>query len=127
MDRVSFTGKIPFEVSEVRPLKDGFQLRFTKPLELEPARDGENYLVKQFTYKYHEDYGSPEFDHDGKVGATEVKVEDVEVSEGAKVVRLRIPGLKTGFVTSFQLAVNSEEDEDLRNDTFYYTLNEQPR
>jgi len=35
--------------------------------------------------------------------------------------------LKTGFVTSFQLAVNSADDEDLRNDTFYYTLNEQPR
>jgi hypothetical protein len=41
-------------------------------------------------------------------------------------VRLRVPGLRTGFVTSFQLAVTSEEDEDLRNDTFYYTLNSQP-
>ena len=30
------------------------------------------------------------------------------------------------FVTSFQLAVTSEEDEDPRNDTFYYTLNSQP-
>jgi hypothetical protein len=36
-------------------------------------------------------------------------------------------GLRTGFVTSFQLAVNSAEDEDLRHDSFYYTLNEQPR
>ena len=118
---------MPFEVSEVRALKDGFELRFTKALELEPARDGENYLVKQFTYKYHQEYGSPEIDHDGEVGATEVKVESAEVSKDGKVVRLRIPGLKTGFVTSFQLAVNSEEDEDLRNDTFYYTLSEQPR
>jgi hypothetical protein len=127
LDRVSFTGKMPFEVSEVRALKDGFELRFTKPLELEPARDGENYLVKQFTYRYHEDYGSPEFDHEGKVGATEVKVEGAAVSKDGKIVRLKIPELRAGFVTSFQLAVNSAEDEDLRNDTFYYTLNQQPQ
>jgi hypothetical protein len=127
LDRVSFTGKMPFEVSEVRALKDGFELRFTKSLELEPARDGENYLVKQFSYKYHEDYGSPEFDHEGKVGASEVKVEAAEVSADGRKVRLKLPNLKTGFVTSFQLAVNSAEDEDLRNDTFYYTLNEKPQ
>jgi len=126
LDRISYTGKLPFEVSEVRALKDGFELRFTKPLELEPARDAENYLVKQFGYKYHEDYGSPEFDHEGKVGATEVEVENVEVAEDRKSVQLKISGLRTGYVTSFQLAVNSSEDEDLRNDTFYYTLNEQP-
>jgi hypothetical protein len=34
--------------------------------------------------------------------------------------------LKAGYVTSFQLAVNSADDEDLRHDTFYYTLNERP-
>lgn len=127
LDRVIYTGKVPFEVSEVRALKDGFELRFTKALELEPARDPENYLVKQFTYKYHEAYGSPEFDHEGNVGATEVAVENADVSADGTIVRLKIPGLKTGFVTSFQLAVNSAEDEDPRHATFYYTLNEQPR
>ena len=126
LDRVNFTGQMPFEVSEVRATKDGFELHFTKPLELDPARDAENYLVKQFTYKYHEDYGSPEFDHDGKVGATEVKVENADVSKDGRIVRLRIPGVKIGYVTSFQLAVNSADDQDLRNDSFYYTLNEQP-
>ncbi|HEX7862396.1 MAG TPA: hypothetical protein VF773_18810 [Verrucomicrobiae bacterium] len=126
LDRVSFTGKVPFEVSEVRALKDGFELRFTKPVEGEVAKDPENYLVKQFGYKYHEEYGSPEFDHDGKVGATEIEVTGTEVAEDGKVVRLKMKGLRTGFVTSFQLAVNSAEDEDLRHDTFYYTLNEVP-
>lgn len=127
LERVSFTGKVPFEVREVRATKDGFELRFTKALEVEPARDPENYLLKQFTYKYHEDYGSPEFDHDGQVGATEIQVESATVSADGKVVRLKAPGLKTGFVTSFQLAVNSAEEDDLRHDIFYYTLNEQPQ
>jgi glucose/arabinose dehydrogenase len=79
LDRVSFTGKAPFEVSEVRALKDGFELRFTKAVDGDVANDAENYLVKQFGYKYHEEYGSPEFDHDGKMGATEIKVASAEV------------------------------------------------
>ena len=126
LERVSYTGKLPFEVAEVHALNDGFELRFTKPLEAEPAKDPENYLVKQFTYKYHEDYGSPEFDHEGKAGATETPVSKIELSADQKSVRLKIPTLKTGFVTSFQLAVNSAEDEDPRHDQFYYTLNQQP-
>jgi glucose/arabinose dehydrogenase len=126
LDRVSFTGKVPFEVAEVRAVKDGFELRFTKPLEAAPAKDAENYLVKQFTYEYHEEYGSPEFDHEGKPGATETAVAKVQLSTDQKSVRLTIPKLKTGFVTAFQLAVNSAEDEDLRHDQFYYTLNQIP-
>ncbi len=126
LERVSYTGKVPFEVAEVRALKDGFELRFTKPLEAEPAKDPENYLVKQFTYEYHEAYGSPEFDHNGKEGATETPVAKAELSKDQKTVRLRIPTLKTGFVTSFQLAVNSTEDEDPWHDQFFYTLNNRP-
>lgn len=127
LERVSFTGTMPFEVKEVLTTKDGLELRFTKALDVESARDPANYLLEQFTYKYQEDYGSPEFDHNGKVGATEIHVETATVSTDGTTVRLKAPGLKAGFVTSFQLAVNSAEDEDLRQDTFYYTLNEQPR
>jgi hypothetical protein len=126
LERLSYTGKLPFEVAEVHALKNGFELRFTKPLEPDPAKAPPNYLVKQFIYKYHHDYGSPEFDHNGKEGATETPVTKVELSEDQKTVRLTIPTLKTGFVTSFQLALNSTEDEDPRHEQFYYTLNNLP-
>jgi glucose/arabinose dehydrogenase len=126
LDRVRFTGRTPFEVQEIRVESDGFTLLFTKPLDREVAADPENYLVKQFTYRYHADYGSPEFDHEGKPGATEVKVTAVTVSDDARSARLVILGLKTGYVTSFQLAVTSADDEDPRNDTFFYTLNRLP-
>ena len=126
LDRVSFTGTRPFEVKEVRATREGFELRFTKPLEKEPALDPENYLVKQWRFKYHSDYGSPEFDHEGEPGATEVEVESATISADGTVVQLTIPALKEGFVTAFQLAVNSTDDEDLRNDAFYYTLNNKP-
>ena len=126
LDRVSFTGTMPFEVKEVRATKDGFEIRFTKPVEVEPAVDPENYLVRQWRFEYHQEYGSPEFDHDGEPGATEVAVQSAKLSDDGTVVRLAIPGLKEGFVTAFQLAVNSTDDEDLRNDAFYYTLNNRP-
>jgi hypothetical protein len=126
LDRVSFTGKTPFEVQAVHARKDGFDLAFTKPVDQKSAGDAGNYVVKQFTYKYQADYGSPEFDHNGKVGATETPVTKVELLADGVTARLTVPALRTGYVTSFQLAVSSAEDEDLRNDTFYYTLNVRP-
>ena len=78
---------------------------------------------RQFTYKYHADYGSDEFDHEGKPGGTELPVEAATLRPDRKSVHLKIPGLQTGFVTSFRLDVASAEDEELRTDTFYYTLN----
>src|SRR5262249_31052365 len=125
LDRAAFTGKIPFEVQEVHAIPSGFELKITKPLEKKAASDPANYLVNQFTYKYHSEHESPEFAQAGKIGATETPVEKIELIE--RGVRLQIGNLKEGFVTSFQLAITSDADEDLRNDTFYYTLNSMPR
>jgi hypothetical protein len=126
LDRVSYTGKEPFEIREVHARSDGFELIFTKPVDRKSASEAANYLVKQFTYKYHQEYGSPEFDQAGKIGATETPVAKVELSDNARKAVLQIANLRTGYVTSFQLAVSSAEDEDLRNDTFFYTLNAKP-
>jgi hypothetical protein len=126
LDRVIFTGKVPFDVQEVRATKTGFKISFTKELDSAAALDPANYLVKQFTYKYQSEYGSPEFDHEGKTGATETAVSTVQLLPDGKSVELKIPALRTGFVTSFQLALTSVNDEDLRTDTFFYTLKRQP-
>ena len=126
LDRVSFTGKTPFDVQEVRAERDGFTLVFTTKVDREMAEDVENYLVRQFTYKYHADYGSPEFDHDGKQGATEMEVASASLADDGRTVRLLMPGLRTGYVTSFELAISSRTGDELRHSTFYYTLNQQP-
>jgi hypothetical protein len=69
MERISYTGKLPFEVEEVHALRDAFELIFTQPVEEKTAADPESYDVTQYGYKYHAKYGSPEFDHDGKENA----------------------------------------------------------
>lgn len=127
LERVSFTGKMPFEIKEVKSTPEGFDLRFTQPVDKESAADPESYLVKQFAYRYHSEYGSPEFDHAGEPGASTLRIRSAEASGDQLGVSLKIEGIRAGFVTSVKAGVTSRQDEELRSDTFYYTLNELPK
>lgn len=129
LERVKFSGKIPFEVKTVRAMPDGFELTFTKPVNPKAAGDAAGYDVWQYQYKYHAKYGSPEFDHDGKKDSfTVIDVKSATVSKDGQKVRLRLEGWKAGFVTAVRgLDARSTEGEKLWHDTFYYTLNRIPR
>jgi len=132
LERVSWTGdgtNAPFEVLRVQARPDGFELRFTAPVDSASAASPESWSVTQFGYKFHETYGSPECDHNGKENsATPIAVTAVDVAGDARTIRLKLGGWKAGFVTSVQTrSVRSARGEPLRNDTFYYTLNQMPR
>ncbi len=129
LERVTFTGKVPFEVKEVHALTDGFQLIFTQPVDPATAGKADNYDVSQYTYQYRAKYGSPEIDHDGKEdSATEIKVVAATVSPDKLKVQLKLEGWKAGYVTMVRaLDLQSAEGKPLRNDTFWYTLNEIPK
>ncbi len=129
LDRVSWTGNVPFEVSEVKALSDGFELSFTQKIDNETASDPLSYDVLQYRYDYHQKYGSPEIDHDGKLNSkTTLDVTKVEVSKDRKSVRIKVEGLKEGFVTVIRpLDVENDEGDYLWNDEFYYTLNSLPK
>ena len=129
LERISYTGKLPFEVKEVHALRDGFELTFTQPVETQAAANHDSYDVTQYGYKYHAKYGSPEFDHDGKENAaTVIKVAAATVSPDKLKVRLKLEGWKTGYVTMVRsLDVKNAAGESLVNDTFWYTLNQLPK
>jgi glucose/arabinose dehydrogenase len=129
LERVSYTGKLPFEVKAVHALRDGFELTFTQPVEAKAAADPESYDVTQYGYKYHAKYGSPEFDHDGKENAaTVIKIAAATVSPDKLKVRLKLEGWKTGYVTMVRsLDVKNAAGDNLVNDTFWYTLNQLPK
>jgi hypothetical protein len=129
LERISYTGKLPFEVKEVHALRDGFELTFTQPVEEKAAANADSYDVTQYGYKYHAKYGSPEFDHDGKENAaTVIKVAGATVSPDKLKVRLKLEGWKTGYVTMVRsLDVKNAAGEGLVNDTFWYTLNQLPK
>jgi len=129
IDRVSWTGKAPFEVKEVHARPDGFELTFTQPVDASAAGNADSYDVAQYRYEYHEKYGSPEFDQDGKENSsTPIKVTGAKVAGDNLSVQLKLEGWKPGFVTLVRgLDVKSAEGKKLWHDTFWYTLNSIPR
>ena len=129
IERVSFTGKVPFEVKTVNVKPDGFELTFTQPVDPETAGDAASYDVLQYRLNYHQKYGSPEYDHDGKKdSATAIDVVGANVSTDNLKVRLKVKGWKTGYVTMVRsLDVRSGDGKKLANNTFWYTLNRLPK
>ena len=129
LERVSFKGKIPFEVNSVKALPDGFELTFTQPVDRKSARAIDCFDVWQYKYKFHKTYGSPEFDHEGKKDSfTVIDVKGVSVSRDGLKVSLKLNGHKAGYVTAVRgLDIRSESGAKLWHDTFYYTLNRIPK
>ena len=126
LERVKFNGITPFEIQQVHARRDGFELRFTKPID--EASADEAFDVWQYSYKYHAGYGSPEMDHEGKPDRqTTITIKRVTVSPDKLTVRLIVEGWKAGCVTGIRAAgVRGVGCEKLLHDTLYYTLNKIP-
>ena len=124
LERVSFTGKSPFEVKEVHAQPDGLELTFTQPVETTAATNVENYAVSQFGYRYWASYGSPEIDQEDKENSsTQIDVAQVRVSSDRLKVTLSLRGWRAGYVTAVRMVdVTSAAGESLWHDTFYYSL-----
>jgi len=128
IERVSFTGKAPFEVKEVHARPDGFELTFTQPVAPDTVA-ADSWDVLQYRLKYHQAYGSPEYDHEGrKDSATPIEVTGATLSPDATRLRLRVKGWKTGYVTMVRsLDARDRSGRKLANNTFWYTLNRLPK
>jgi glucose/arabinose dehydrogenase len=129
LDRVSFTGKVPFEIAAVRAHRDGFELTFTQPVDAATAGKADNWDVSQYRYEYHQTYGSPEFDFDGKPNsASEVTVVGATVSADGLKVKLKLDGWRAGYVAAIRaLDVTNTDGKPLRHETCWYTLNQIPK
>jgi hypothetical protein len=129
LERVKFKGRTPFSVKTVRVLADGFELTFTKPVDRMAAEALDGFDVWQYRYEYHKNYGSPEFDHEGRKDRfTVVDVKSVTVSADNLKVTLKIDGWRPGYITAVRaLDIRDAKGGKLWNDTFYYTLNQIPK
>ena len=122
IERLDWTGKVPFEIHEMHAKPDGFELTFTKPIDPETAGKVESYTVKTFTYIYQADYGSPEVDQ------TTPKLTKVVVGADGKSVRLYIDGLQEGHLHDVTTpGVRSTEGDPVLHPQAYYTLNYIPK
>lgn len=120
-EKLEWTGKVPFEIHEMRAKPDGFELTFTQPVDAKTAGDVASYSMREFTYAYREDYGGPEVDE------LIPKITAAKVSPDGKSVRLTITPLTQGDVHELHLdGVKNAEGQPLLHAVAYYTLNEIP-
>ena len=121
--RVNWTGKVPFEVHEMRVKPDGFELTFTQEADIKTLADISSYTMETYTYIYQKGYGSPEVD-----GTVPVITKAIPGKNG-KSVRLQVDGMVKGHVHELKMPGirRKETEQPLLHEVAYYTLNEIPK
>jgi azurin len=121
LQRLVWTGRVPFEVEKIQARPDGFELTFTGPVDPAAAGDPAAYQVTGFTYQYHSTYGSP------IINDQDAPVRGVVVADDGRSARLVVDGLREGYIHEIKLpGVRSEGGSPLLHDVAYYTLNRLP-
>ncbi len=118
IQRIVFTGKNPADIYSMNLTESGFDLTFTEALEPSGASNKENFKFRRYFYKYHNKYGSDQFD------IQDVPVTDVKISNDRKKISLKLAELKPGYVYELNLGdIKTSKGETLNNKLICYTLN----
>ena len=122
LQRLDWTGKVPFEVLTMRVKPDGFELRFTSPVDAATAAAPASYTIETFTHAYHESYGGPEIEQEDQ------NITSATVSADGLTVRLVVDKLVPGHIHELHLpALRDRTGQPLLHDVAYYTLNQIPK
>ncbi|QTN33964.1 hypothetical protein HZ994_17120 [Akkermansiaceae bacterium] len=122
LERLEWTGKMPFEIKEIKITPDGFCLNFTKPVDPKTGSLHQSYRMATFTHRYHAGYGGPEIEQ------TVPEVTAVELSEDGLSATLRVDGVTKGHVHEFHLdPLRDLDGEPLLHNFAFYTVNEIPQ
>jgi azurin/glucose/arabinose dehydrogenase len=122
VQRIEWTGKVPFEMKAIRARTDGFELEFTRPVDPELARLPSSYEITSFTYKYHKEYGSP------VIRQQPGPIRGVRVADDSMSVRLSVDNLRKYYIHEVKITgnVRSRSGMPLLHTAGYYTLNNIP-
>ena len=118
LQRVSWDGRTPPDVRDIRLTERGFKVSFTRPIRADTLAAAGSYEITRFRYYYHYKYGSPWVD-ESRVGVTSV----IPANDGLSAT-LELAELRPGFV--YELSVprlRTAEGEPLANPLGYYTAN----
>ena len=121
LERLEWSGKMPFEIERITIEPSGFKIAFTKPVDKVVGSQPETYKIATFTHPYHGGYGGPEIE------TSTPPVKSVSISEDGMTASLVLDGLTRGHVYDFDLnALRSSDKEELLHRKAYYTVNEIP-
>ena len=120
IQRLVWTGKVPFEMKTISSRPDGFEVTFTLPVDRKTGEDPNSYSLNSFTYKYHQTYGSPIED------ARPVPIRGVILStDGLSARIVADTSLRAGYIHELKAeGVRTVSGSlPLLHPTGYYTLN----
>lgn len=120
IQRITYSGKKPFDILKMNLTEDGFKISFTQPLNKEEALRVKNYLFKHYYYEYHKKYGSEQMD------VQDLAVSSVKLSFDRKTISVNLgqESLKPGYIYELNLEnIQSTHGEPLRNTLICYTIN----
>jgi hypothetical protein len=121
LERLEWSGKMPFEIKRITIKPDGFNVTFTKPVESTTGSSPSSYSVSAFTHPYHAGYGGPEIEQQKPA------VTSVTLAEDGLSAKLTLEKLNRGFVYELDLvALSSNDGEELLHRNAFYTVNEVP-
>jgi azurin len=121
IQRLVWTGDIPFEMKAIASQIDGFEVEFTHPIDPTSLQKEGDITITSFTYPYHHHYGGD------MINKEEIKVEGFSLSADQKKLRLVVNPemLRKGYIHEVKsLQVRSKEGLPLLHTIGYYTLNE---
>lgn len=117
LQRLQYSGTVPFEVHHISLTAKGFKLTFTKPVD-EKTIAKKPVSVSSFTYTYESRYGGPEVDTRAET------VGEATLSDDGKTLFIPVENLRKGRVYEFRIdGPKSRDGENLLHAEAYYTLN----
>jgi azurin len=121
LQRMLWSGETPFEMAEVHAMSDGFEITFTKPVDVSTAVQAANYDINSFNYQYHHFYGSPVIENKSHA------IKAILISDDHTKVRLVLDEARRFYIHEIKpKGVKAENGELLLHDVGYYTLNNIP-
>ncbi|MEX2232099.1 MAG: hypothetical protein WD824_08065 [Cyclobacteriaceae bacterium] len=124
IQRIVYTGELPMDIHNMNLTQTGFDLTFTQPVDLEAAKNVDNYKFRHYHYDYYKKDESEHVDLAIEVDVQAVPVTDIDISSDGKKVSLTLGNLKPRYIYELKLAnIKSKEGTPLANDLICYTLN----
>ncbi len=127
MFRIRYTGE-PLHIPIASKVTgQGVDLTFAEPLDPDSATDPENYVVKQWNYKWTANYGSDHYSvaHPNQKGEDEVYVEGVTLSDDKTTVSIELEEIQPVMQMQIELTIQAADGSEIDR-TIYNTINVVP-
>lgn len=118
IQRMVWTGDIPFEIKSITSASDGFNVAFTQKVDRESVLNPASFDIQSFNYKYHHTYGSP------IINQRKVNIKAMKLADDGMSVHIAVDSIRLGYIFAITAeGVMNAMDEPLLHNVGYFTLN----